>query len=1054
MSAIQLKEHQVDQRSAFRRWVGFPARSSVPPQGARATIVSATGSGKTIMAAACALESFADGRILVTVPTLDLLAQTAQAWRAVGHRAPMVAVCSLENDAVLNSLGVRTTTNPIQLALWAGHGPVVVFATYASLVDREDIDAPMGQRKVRGPLEAALAGGERLYGQRMDGFDLAIVDEAHGTAGDLGRPWAAIHDNARIPAAFRLYLTATPRILAAARPQKGADGQEVEIATMADDPNGTYGAWIAELGLSEAIEREILAGFEIDVLEIRDPSPVLGESEEARRGRRLALLQTALLEHAAAYNLRTVMTFHQKVEEAMAFAEKLPETAAELYVNDATDADLAAADKLPKSSIDAEFYELEAGRHVPPDRVWSAWLCGDHTVAERREKIRQFANGIDAAGRRVHRAFLASVRVLGEGVDITGERGVDSICFADTRGSQVEIVQNIGRALRLNRDGSTKVARIIVPVFLEPNEDPTDMVASASFRPLVAVLQGLRSHDERLVEQLASRALTSGKRKVHVRRDEDGQIVGAGGEGDGENQEDDTQAAAEAALLHFSSPRDAATIAAFLRTRVYRPESLVWLEGYQALLRWRKENEITGLYAVPYDVEVEVGVTKDFPLGRWVHQQRKALRAGELEERRKTLLDAPEAGMVWEPGEEAWENKLAALRSYHRATGHLAPRQDAVWGEGEAMVPIGQYMANLRRKGGLGKDPKRAEERAKQLAAIDPDWNCPWPLNWQRHYRVLADLVDADGHLPYIAPGVTFEGDDIGTWRWRQQEPGTWAQLMPEQRERLAALGVQGAALPVAAAAPAELRPALAAALKGPKKAGSKAEAAFQRGLAALTQWVEKEGQRPVPRGAVVEIEVDGEAEPVPVKLGVWLSNTKSRRDKLTAEQRAALAALGMEWAGAVPTALDPTNGSSEKPAPTETSVPEQRDAGDAGTDDEREAEAARGRARMQRLAELTRKHTKAELLRMAYAGGLVRHNSPEQWRKDEIASAVVDQELRAAARAGAEQPPAPSASAAPPKRPPVRHHHDECDKTVYGGGACTCELIEQYGPPSERDDY
>ncbi|WP_331741493.1 Helicase associated domain protein (plasmid) [Streptomyces sp. NBC_00963] len=898
MSRIPLKEHQVDQKSAFRKWVGFPARSSVPAQGARGTIVSATGSGKTIMAAASALECFPEGRILVTVPTLDLLAQTAQAWRAVGHRAPMVAVCSLENDAVLNSLGVRTTTNPIQLALWAGHGPVIVFATYASLVDREDIDTPVGQRKVRGPLEAALAGGERLYGQRMDGFSLAIVDEAHGTAGDLGRPWAAIHDNQRIPADFRLYLTATPRILAAARPQKGADGQEAEIATMADDPDGTYGAWLAELGLSEAIEREILAGFEIDVLEIRDPSPVLGESEEARRGRRLALLQTALLEHAAAYNLRTVMTFHQKVEEAKVFADKLPETAAELYMNDASDEDLAAADRLPKSSIDAEFYELEAGRHVPPDRVWSAWLCGDHLVAERREALRQFANGIDAAGRRVHRAFLASVRVLGEGVDITGERGVEAVCFADTRGSQVEIVQNIGRALRLNRDGSTKVARIIVPVFLEPNEDPTDMVASASFRPLVAVLQGLRSHDERLVEQLASRALTSGKRKVHVRRDEDGQIVGAGGESDGEDQEhdDDTDAAAESALLHFSSPRDAATIAAFLRTRVYRPESLVWLEGYQALVRWRAENEITGVYAVPYDVEVEVGVTKDFPLGRWVHQQRKALRAGELEERRKTLLDAPEAGMLWEPGEEAWEAKLAALRSFRRATGHLAPRQDAVWGEGEAMVPIGQHLANLRRKGGLGKDPQRAAARAQQLTEIDPDWNCPWPLNWQRHYRVLADLVDADGVLPYIAPGVVYDGDDIGTWRWRQQEVGTWAQLLPEQRERLTALGVRGAALPVTAAAPAELPPALTA-LKGPKKAGSKAEAAFQRGLAALTQWVEREGDRPVPRGAVVEVAVDGETEPVPVKLGVWISNTKTRRDKLTADQLASLAKLGVGWA-------------------------------------------------------------------------------------------------------------------------------------------------------------
>ncbi|MEV7471996.1 Helicase associated domain protein, partial [Streptomyces kronopolitis] len=602
----------------------------------------------------------------------------------------------------------------------------------------------------------------------------------------------------------------------------------------------------------------------------------------------LALLQTALLEHAAAYNLRTVMTFHQKVEEARAFADKLPETAAALYLNDASDADLAAADKLPKSSIDAEFYELGAGRHVPPDRVWSAWLCGDHTVAERREKIIQFANGIDAAGRRVHRAFLASVRVLGEGVDITGERGVDSICFADTRGSQVEIVQNIGRALRLNKDGSTKVARIIVPVFLEPNEDPSDMVASASFKPLVAVLQGLRSHDERLVEQLASRALTSGKRKVHLQRDEDGRIVGAGGADDGEDQEhdDNTDAAAESALLHFSSPRDAATIAAFLRTRVYRPESLVWLEGYQALIRWRKENEITGVHAVPYDTEVEVGVTKDFPLGRWVHQQRKALRAGELEERRKTLLDAPEAGMLWEPGEEAWESKLAALRSYRRATGHLAPRQDAVWGEGEAMVPIGQHLANLRRKGGLGKDPDRAAKRAQQLTEIDPDWNCPWPLDWQRHYRVLADLVDADGHLPDIQPGVLFEGDDIGRWLTRQREASIWTQLSSEQQEQLTALGVT----------PIE-RPAPSAASPRSTKGLSKAKQSFQRGLAALAQWVEREGaDRPVPRGHAEEIAVDGEADPVIIKLGVWVSNTRARRDKLTAEQREALRGLGMEW--------------------------------------------------------------------------------------------------------------------------------------------------------------
>ncbi|MFD9217790.1 Helicase associated domain protein [Streptomyces sp. NPDC059544] len=883
MSAIPLKEHQVDQKSAFRKWVGFPARSPVHPEGARAMGVSATGSGKTITAAASALECFPGGRILVMVPTLDLIVQSAQSWRRVGHRAPMVAVCSVDKDEVLEQLGVRTTTNPIQLALWAGSGPVVVFATYASLVDREDPEDPSGQRTVRGPLEAALAGGERLYGQRMAPFDLAILDEAHMTAGDMGRPWAAIHDNQRIPIGFRLYLTATPRILAAPSPQRGRDGQELVIASMEDD-SATYGTRIFDLGLAEAVERSILAGFEIDVLEIRDPDPILGLSEDALRGRRLALLQAALLEHAAQMNLHTVMTFHQRVEEARAFAEQMPATAAELYATEASDAALADAEELPASSIEAELYELEDGRHVPPDRVWTDWLCGDHPIAHRREVIHRFANGINAEHRRVHRAFLASVRALGVGVDITGLRGVEAVCIVGSRSSQVDIVQNIGRALRPNPDGTVKTARIIIPIFLQPGEDPNDMAASASYQPLVDILQALRSHSERMVDQLASRALTRGeeRRRLHVRP---APAAGTDG-GDGEETSEAQQEAdrVTSIVINFASPRDAADIAALTRCRVIRPQSLVWLEGYQALLRWRAENEITGLYGVPYDVEIEVGTTKAFPLGRWVHQQRKSLRAGELDPHRKDLLD--EAGMVWEPGEEAWENKLAALRSYRRATGHLAPRQDAVWGEGEAMVPIGQHMANLRRKGGLGKDPKRAEQRAAQLTAIDPDWNCPWPLDWQRHYRVLADLVDADGSLPDIAPGVLMDGDDIGRWLQQQRKPSTWRQLSTEQQERLSALGIKPAEAP--SPAPAATR------AKGP----GKAQQAFQRGLTALAQWVDREGaHRPVPRGHSEQITVDGEAAPVTVKLGVWVSNTKSRRDKLTQEQRDALRELGVEWA-------------------------------------------------------------------------------------------------------------------------------------------------------------
>ncbi|WP_189955131.1 DEAD/DEAH box helicase [Streptomyces roseolus] len=882
---IQLREHQKAGLDAIQAWLGWPHIRTPRPDGERATYVSATGSGKTYTAAAAAREFFPRGRVLVMVPTLDLLAQTAQAWRRIGHTGPMVAVCSLYGDEVLDALGVRVTTNPIQLALWAGAGPVVVFATYASLVDRDDPWDFTGRVKVRGPLETALAGGERMYGQRMDGFDLAVVDEAHGTAGDAARPWAAIHDNTRIPAAFRLYMTATPRILAAPRP--GTDGEQQPIVSMTDDPDGTYGAWIHELGLSEAITREILAGFEIDVLEIRDPDPLPapGLSEEALRGRRLALLQTALLEHAARHNLKTVMTFHHRVEEAEAFAAQLPRTAAELHANEPSLDALAAAEKMPASSISARLYDLDPGRHVPPGRVWSAWLCGDHKVTERRQAIEQFANGIDATGHRVHRAFLASVRVLGEGIDITGERGVEAVCFADARGSQVELVQNIGRALRPRTDGTAKTARIIVPVFLQPGEDPKDMVASASYEPLVAVLNGLRAHSEHLVSDIASSARTHGTRTPHVHRDDEGNIIPAPGPGrDADEEEAAAQATVESALLRFAGPRDPATIAAFLRTRVYRPESLVWLEGYQALRRWRAEHGLTGLVAVPYDTVTTLATaagTKEFPLGRWVHQQRKSLRAGTLEPHRKTQLDAE--GMVWEPGDEAWETKLAALRSYHRAHGHLAPRQDAVWGETDQdTIAIGQLIANLRRPGALGKDPDRAATRAEQLTEIDRDWNCPWPLDWQRHHRVLARLAadEPDGKLPDIAPGVVLDGDDLGRWITRQRR--AWPDLFDEQRARLTALGITPPAEPVPATR---------------EMAGKgKMPAAFRRGLAALAQFTAREGAGAVPaRGHTETLLIDGEQHEH--KLGVWYGNTKQRRDKLNPAQRTALADLGVTWA-------------------------------------------------------------------------------------------------------------------------------------------------------------
>ncbi|MFJ9855353.1 helicase associated domain-containing protein, partial [Streptomyces sp. NPDC101150] len=66
----------------------------------------------------------------------------------------------------------------------------------------------------------------------------------------------------------------------------------------------------------------------------------------------------------------------------------------------------------------------------------------------------------------------------------------------------------------------------------------------------------------------------------------------------------------------------------------------------------------------------------------------------------------------------------------------------------------------------------------------------------------------------------------------------------------------------------------------------------FERGITALTQYKNRTGSVTVPRGHEERLE-DG----TEVKLGVWITNTKTRRNKLTGDRKAVLADLGLEWA-------------------------------------------------------------------------------------------------------------------------------------------------------------
>ncbi|MFC8095334.1 Helicase associated domain protein [Streptomyces sp. NPDC057301] len=795
---VKLRDHQIEAVSGIVRGLDVPP-GGIPVNGLRGQVHAACGTGKTIIAAASARRLVPKGRTLVLVPTLDLLAQTVKAWHDVGHKGPAVAVCSLQDDPELWSLGVRATTNPVQLALWHGTGPVTIYATYASL----------------GVLAEAFEGA---YGQQLAPVDLAVVDEAHRTSGSMGKAWADIHNQTVIPAYRRLYLTATPRIWQE-RPANwevpaGVLDPLPEMMAASMDDEEIFGPVLYKLSLASAVSRGLLARYQIIVLELQDPvvtpERLMGEdrrSEEVR-GQRLGALQAALLHTMAQHGLQTCITFHHRTIEAQAYAEGLERVAAKLHADQ------------------PETY---------PKRIWADWLCGEHAPEHRREVLGSF-------GTTTQRAVLSNCRVLGEGVDI---RAVDSVALLDPKGAPHDIVQAIGRALR-QKPGQGKLASLIVPVFLQPGEQPEDMFTSGSYRPLVKVLEGLRAHDGEAIELLA---IPQEPQKDVAQPS--AYIGPPPGEGEEESR----------LLLRFAAPRDPVMVADWVSFNVIDTEKQDWARGWAAL---KKYTEREGRARVPYGHKEGA-----YPLGQWVAEQRRAYGAGQMSGQRARRLE--QLGMVWSLADERFQENLEAAKAYYDQHWTLcAPRSATMLDR-----PVGQWLSNLRRPGALDGHP----EWKTALEAVDEDWNPSWPADWQRHYTALRELVaDEEGQAGQteVLPGLTIHGMDIGKWLTRQRTPTAWEALTAGQRERLEALGV----VP------------LPSAQETPVKAPTAALSAFGRGVAALAQYKAREGHLTVPRGHV-EALPDG----TEVKLGVFLSNNKSRRAKLTADKLQALAELGLPWA-------------------------------------------------------------------------------------------------------------------------------------------------------------
>jgi superfamily II DNA or RNA helicase len=745
---LELRPHQREAVAATTRVLG---------QQPRASVIAACGTGKTLIAARATARIAPRGRVLVLLPTLDLLSQTIRSWRAAGRKGTTVAVCSARQALDHESLGadVPMTTDPADLAALTTTprpGPLTAYATYASL--------------------PAIIAAHRDH--RLPPWDLIVVDEAHRTAGRLGKSWAAIHHDDQVPAARRLYLTATPRIWDADADQ---DDDTESVASMDDET--LFGPVAYHLTLSDAIDLGLLADYQILVPVVTDADlrdwlatgPGAGVD-----GLRLAGRQVAALRAIHDHQLRRILTFHHRVADARAFATTLTDTAATL---------------LPAQ--------------LRPKDLWADWISGHHPPQVRRRLLLEFASHTT-----LHTpAVLSNARVLGEGIDVPA---IDAVVFADPKNSPVDTVQAVGRALRQN-PGAGKRATLVVPVYLTPGEDPDDLLGADAYTPLWRTIQALRAHDNRLDARLADPRT---HRPTMPAEDPDAWL----------HFDRPTQAeeVALALSLRVLAPKSAEWRRGLAAARRYHrthhhldvPQTYEDTTGYPLgrWLTWQRHLHTTGAldaartqalerlgiiwdprqqaferglaHAAAYaarhgHLAVPVDESHDgFPLGRWLATQRT--RAETLTHERAAALAALDRW--WNP---PWP--ITWQRAYHTALRQT--EKDPAASPGEWLT------AQRERAGDLHPEQRRLLESAGlDLPAMPAsrDNDAPLPAREQAFQRALAAaraFRAREGHLNVPQRHIEeIEGDRVRLGQWLSNLSRRRSPLSPQRQAALAELGL------------------------------------------------------------------------------------------------------------------------------------------------------------------------------------------------------------------------------------------------------------------------
>lgn len=458
----------------------------------RGKLIMACGTGKTFTSLNIAEnETNNRGFILFLVPSIALLGQTLREWTAQANE-PINAICICSDPAISKSklknddsggfsivdLALPASTNVQEIVYQfsniqhsASAGMTVVFSTYQSIA-------------VIAAAQQELIKQKSPFGE----FDLIICDEAHRTtgvslAGADESAFTKVHNNDFIRSKKRLYMTATPRLYSDDTKSKAAQADAV-LCSM--DDKALYGEEIYRIGFGEAVSLGLLTDYKVLILTLNenDVPPAVQKMIENGNNEintddaskligcvnalsKQILGDAGILEESDPEPMRRAVAFCQTIATSKKITETY-NTASEVYIDSLPDAK-------KEKMVSVASKHIDGGMSAPERDELLGWLKASTPPGKCR--------------------ILTNVRCLSEGVDVPS---LDAVMFLSARNSQVDVVQSVGRVMRLSPGTKKKYGYIIIPVVVPSNVKPeVALNDNERYKVVWTVLNALRAHDDR-----------------------------------------------------------------------------------------------------------------------------------------------------------------------------------------------------------------------------------------------------------------------------------------------------------------------------------------------------------------------------------------------------------------------------------------------------------------------------------------------------------------------------------------------------------------------------